>query len=181
MKNNETTDSDNQRKAEICLSAGDNQNAIKYFTKYLKKNEADSCYLNRGIAHYRLKHYKRALKDFQKVYTGNDEYEINSYLTLVFPYMGSALIKLKQDREALKYLNIACKLNNPTSQTHFERATILIKFKEYKKAIRDLNKAIKILPTVSLFYEVRGKIYLKHLNQKARGLRDLKIAQELKY
>jgi len=146
---------------------------------YLKNNDNDYCLLNRGIAHYRLNHYKRALKDFQKVVSENKKFD--SYLSLVFDYLASVLLRFNQKAEALKYLNLACRSSSPSIQSLYNRATLLVELKEYKKAVKDLNRAIRTVPTEPLFFELRGNILVNHLNQTKKGLRDLKISEELNY
>lgn len=179
MKTQQDYDNNLHIKADECFSAGDNLNAIKHYSDYLKRNDNDYCRLNRGIAHYREKHYKRALKDLQKIVNENTKFD--KYLSLVFLYLASVLLELKQYDEALKYSNIACKKNTSSSQVFYERAILYIRKKEYRKALLDLNKAIKINPTESLFFEARGNVLLKHLKNKTKGLKDLQIAEELRY
>lgn len=179
MKKQDSDDYDYHIKADECLTAGDNLNAIKYYTKYLRANDNDYCLLNRGIAHYRLRHYKRALTDLQKVVSENTKFD--SYLSLVFVYIASVLQELNQDTEALKYSNLACKKVPSSYKSFYDRATLLIKMEDYRNAIIDLDRAIKLVPTEPLFFETRGNLLINQLNQKVKGTRDLKISEELKY
>jgi tetratricopeptide (TPR) repeat protein len=130
---------------------GNYQEAIKYFTSYIKKypNNANA-YYNRGIAKANLEDYRDAIKDYNKAI------EINPNDANVFHNRGNAKSDLQDYRGAVQDYNKAIEIE-PNKATAFNnRGIAKANLEDYRGSIQDFNKSIEINPNYANAYYNRG-------------------------
>ncbi|MDH4199435.1 MAG: tetratricopeptide repeat protein [Spirochaetia bacterium] len=138
--------------------------AIEYFQKFLTfKNKSYEAMMNIALLYYRQNEYKEAVKFYLK------SAEISSLgrKAKACYWTAAALEKLKDKDQALKYLNLAIKLDPEFIPARVRRARLSLK-DHPEKAILELEHLAKIYPdNAELYYIISSHYTGKNENDKA--------------
>lgn len=118
--------------------------SIDLYTQILNEkpdsNVRSVIYNHRGMAHFVLSQYKKAIKDFSK------SVEYNSENFRALNNRGMAHRMLKNYTEALEDFNNSIELNAFQSDGYYSRALTLYDINDFTKALEDCLKVLKIKP-----------------------------------
>lgn len=162
-------------KADIEYKKGNYENAIEYYSNYIKENPNDAyAYLNRAVAKGNLNDYAGEIQDYNKAIeiNANDEYLYNN--------RGVAKFKLDDYTGAILDYNKAININPYLGSAYFNRGNTKFKLDDYMGAIQDYNKAINIDPNDAQVYYNRAISKIR-MNDKIGACLDLSKAGELGY
>lgn len=130
---------------------GNYQDAIKYFTSYLKKFPNDAgAYFNRGNAKYELKDYNGAIEDY------NNTIKINPNFAGAYINSGNVKYGLQYYRDAMQDYAKAIEINPNDALAYLKHGNVKSKLEDYRGAIQDYTKAVEINPNYFEAYYNRG-------------------------
>jgi tetratricopeptide (TPR) repeat protein len=115
----------------------------------LDPNYADA-YYNRGLAHYDLKEYERAIEDYNKAIELDPNY-VNAYYN-----RGLAYYYLMQYERAIEDYNKTIELDPNYAHAYNNRGIAYYYLMQYERAIEDYNKTIALDPNDADAYNNRG-------------------------
>lgn len=153
---------------------GNYQDAIKYFTSYIKEfPNKGPAYNNRGFAKENLGDYKVAIQDF------NRAIEINPNYADAYINRGVAKSDLEDSRGAILDYSKAIEINPGDGLAYFNRGTIKIKLEDYTGAMLDFDEAINLDPNYFDAHNSRGFVKV-NLNDYEGAIQDFKKAMEIR-
>jgi len=136
---------------------------------YLEKADALK---NRGVARWRLKRLRAAIRDF------NAAVKITPGDPTLYNDRGNALLSLGMNEEAIKDFDRAVQLSPYYAEAFNNRGNAHFKAGDYHAAFRDFSKAVKLRPDMAEPFNGRGKAQLA-LGRRFGALRDFKRATTL--
>lgn len=130
---------------------GDYEEAIKYFTSYLKEKPNDiGAYNNRGVAKSKLGDHKGAIQDFKKAI------EIDPNNEAAYSNRGLEKNYLGDYRDAIHDYNKAIVIDPEYEAAYSNRGLTKLNLEDFRGAILDYDKAINIDPNDVTKYSNRG-------------------------
>ena len=136
---------------------------------YLEKADALK---NRGVARWRLKRLRAAIRDF------NAAVKITPGDPTLYNNRGNALLSLGMNAEATKDFDRAIQLAPSYAEAFNNRGNAHFKAGDYRAAFRDFNKAVELRPDIAAPFNGRGKAQLA-FGRRFGALRDFKRATTL--
>ena len=145
----------NKEKAYEKYFANQYDVAIKIFNELIKENPKDEISLNyRGLCHYYLKQYEKAIKDCDKALKLS--LKINSeriLISRIYDLRGELKYEFKIYEEAIENFNKAIEYDSNNSEPFLKRAKIYVILEKLDEAKKDFDMAI------SLFEEFKKPSY----------------------
>ncbi|MCI0703734.1 MAG: tetratricopeptide repeat protein [Planctomycetia bacterium] len=130
------------------------EDAVAYFTDYLKKNENDTWgYTNRATAYTLKSDFANAIKDLTAVIDLEPDDPTN------YENRGDAYRQNKDYDKAIKDFDAAIKLDPKNTYPYISRGITWAEKEDYDKAMKDFETAIKLDPKNSLAFYHRGKTW----------------------
>lgn len=138
-------------KGNIAKEKGNYEEAIQYYSFFIKKNPNNSnAYYNRGLTKLIIEDYKGAIQDF------NTAIEINQYFDIAYMSRGTAKYFLGDSKGAIRDFDKSIAINPNQTSVYVARGQINSHLGYYDEAIRDYNKAIENNPLDENAYNSRG-------------------------
>lgn len=133
------------------------EDAVYYYTGYLKLFAYGIAYFNRGIAYLKLEKYKEAIMDFSNAIL-NDYTKSKVYYSRGKAYLGKGDYYM-----ALSDYNYSVTLDPESSVPYNQRGEYYLQIEDYNNALKDFSTAIKLEDNYSEYYFNRGQAneYLK--------------------
>ena len=126
---------------QLCYYAGELENAITYFTKYLKIRPNDAAvYYNLGMLLQNTPHIEEAEKHYRKAL------EINPSLAEAHTNLGILLDKSERIEEAEEHHGKALEINPNNAKAHNNLGALLSKSERIEEAEEYYRKALEINP-----------------------------------
>lgn len=120
---------------------GNNEEAIKFYTKFLEMFPKDhKAYNYRGMAYYTRKQYEKAISDY------NAAIKLDPTFAAAYNNRGEAYYKMKEYELSVKDFNYVIKNNPGNMDARFGRGVVLMSDEEYDDALEDFKKVIKENP-----------------------------------
>ncbi len=124
--------------ASAAKDAGNYQEALDLYTRYLQLNPQDGIvYNNRALVYQNLQKHQEALADFRRAIELNPNNGVNR------TNLATLLIELDQKEEALKQLQTAIYANHNFPTTYFKLGTLLVE-NTPEEALPYLERAVEI-------------------------------------
>ncbi|MFB2878287.1 caspase, EACC1-associated type [Floridanema aerugineum] len=124
----------NQGKEE--LQKGDYQEAIKYFTEYIKSNpNNEEAYIQRGDAYYKQQKYQQAISNYDLAI------KINSQTASTYYKRGMTRHDLGDMKGAINDFTEAIKIDSNYADAYYERAESRAHLNDKQGAINDYSEA----------------------------------------
>jgi tetratricopeptide (TPR) repeat protein len=115
--------------------------AITHFSKAVESGiEVATALLYIGYSHSQLEEFEKAIDAFRKVINSTEEASVNSF---AYYQIGTTLMTLKKNYEAIENFNRAIELNPQRGEFYFNLAVLYHSEKKYKLAIDNYNLALK--------------------------------------
>jgi tetratricopeptide (TPR) repeat protein len=127
---------------------------------------------NRGVARWRLKRLRAAIKDF------NAAVKITPGDPTLYNNRGNALLSLGMNAEAMKDFTRAIQLSPNYAEAFNNRGNAHFKAGDYHAAFRDFRRAVELRPDMAEPFNGRGKAQLA-LGRRFGALRDFRRATTL--
>ncbi|MBK7381579.1 MAG: tetratricopeptide repeat protein [Ignavibacteriales bacterium] len=152
---------------------GNYQEAIKYYTNYIKEYPNDAgAYNNRGLAKDDLGDYRGAIQDYNKaIYLDPNN-------TDAYNNRGNAKSNLEDYRGAIQDYNKTIGIDPNDAGNYYNRGSAKSNLEDYRGAIQDFNKAIEINPNYADAYNNRG-VAKKNLEDYRGAIQDYNKAIDL--
>lgn len=133
------------------------EDAIYYYTGYLKLFDTGIAHFNRGLAYLELEKFKEAIMDFSNA-INNDYSKGKVYYSRGDAYLGRGDYSM-----ALSDYNYAVYLEPELSVPYNKRGEYYLQTGDFNNALNDFSTAIKLRGDYSLYYYNRGQAneYLK--------------------
>jgi len=164
----------------ICYeNLGNIPEAIKDYTQTIQLDkEYIDAYFRRALNKSKLGDYRGAINDYDYLITHTDTKKISDFST-IFNNKAYSLVKLKDYKTALIWVNKSLDINKTKSYIWDTRGEIYYELGEYNKCIEDMTTALNLSKNKSdnSFY-YRGLAKIK-LNNHTEGCLDLSKAGEL--
>ena len=146
---------------------------ITYLSDAIRLNpDNQNAYLKRGDTYYRLKQYKKAIVDYNKII------ELDPENVIAYGRRGDAYGRLKLYESAIIDYDKAVDLDPGYAPAYNNRANIFYTIRKYEKAIEDYSKTIELDPENDTVYSNRGLVY-SGLKQYEKAIEDYNKAIEL--
>lgn len=148
-------------------TAGNFEEAIKYYTEYLKSNTtSDRAFYERGMCYESVRRIDDALRDY------NSAINIKPFYSLYFISRGYAYIKNGLPLNALDDFTTAIRNDPSNPEAYWGRFNAYADLEKLDFALRDINSAINLNTDNALYYYIRAVVYSK-LNDTAKFYDDL--------
>ncbi len=155
---------------------GEHEDAIAHYTSAIRLGSIYDkvAYCKRGSSYYRLKEFKKAIRDYSSVLQIDPKY-LEAHLGL-----GECYYKLKQYEKAIAAFSKTTQLDPKSDRAFYYRGRSHFTIQEYEAAIRDFNHALSIKSDIADAYYYRGIAYSKpDLGDEDTALHDLERAAKL--
>ncbi|MBS1514881.1 MAG: tetratricopeptide repeat protein [Bacteroidetes bacterium] len=120
---------------------GKNEEAIKYYTKFLEMFPKDHKAFNyRGLAYFGRKQYEKAISDFSAAI------KIDPTFAPAYNNRAEAYFKMKEYELSIKDFDYVLKTHPDNLDAHFGRGVVLMSDESYEDALDDFKKVIKEEP-----------------------------------
>jgi Flp pilus assembly protein TadD len=120
---------------------GNNEEAIKFYTKFLEMFPKDhKAYNYRGMAYYTRKQYEKAVSDY------NTAIKLDPAFAAAYNNRGEAYFKMKEYELSIKDFNYVIKSDPTNMDARFGRGVVLMSDEEYDDALDDFKKVLKENP-----------------------------------
>lgn len=162
------------QRALFYLKTGKENDAFNDYNKAISINPKDEdIYYHRGNAYFDLGKYEKAFNDHKKAV------QLDSTITIYgWDSKARELRMNNQNKEAIRFFNMAIQLNPKDPFNYNERGDIYFELKFIEKAFQDYNMAIKRAPKNSRPYTARGIQYME-LKKYSKALTDFNKAISL--
>ncbi|BBM85795.1 serine/threonine-protein kinase [Candidatus Uabimicrobium amorphum] len=149
-------------KAYMSSQSGDLQQSIQYYNKLLQENPNNSeVYHYRGLMHFNMKQYKKALQDLDRVI------QITPKNLDAYNNRGLIYENLKDYTQAIANFDKILQINPNYAIAYENRASVYSKLRKYNKALQDIKKALQLNPNLATAYDKRGLIHHNLRNYSA--------------
>jgi tetratricopeptide (TPR) repeat protein len=159
--------------AEQLKRAGKAREAMAYFNRALGYGVRGLYFIERGRNYHRLKQYRKALNDF------NRAIEIWPQTAFYLNYRARTLSKLGRYDEAFRDWKLAVKLDPLDPDILLYVSYALRDRRFYDQALAALNNALHYGANNHYIWSARGRLYLYELNDPAKAVEDLRVANQL--
>ncbi len=120
---------------------GNNEEAIKFYTKFLEMFPKDhKAYNYRGLAYFTRKQYEKAISDF------NNAIKLDPTFSAAYNNRAETYFKMKEYELSLKDFDYVIKNNPGNIDAYFGRGVVLMSDESYDDALEDFKKVIKDNP-----------------------------------
>lgn len=117
---------------------GKNEDAIKYYTKFLEMFPKDHKAFNyRGMAYYARKQFDKAISDY------NAAIKLDPTFSAAYNNRGEAYFKMKEYELSIKDFSYVIKSNPANMDAYFGRGVVYMSDESYEDALDDFKKVIK--------------------------------------
>lgn len=162
------------REGVAALLRGKYDKAIEAYSLALKSPDISDArraniYNDRGVAKWRLRKAKDAIRDFNKAIELFPEYAV------VYNNRGNALMDLRRPDEAIKDFARAIDLAPAYGAAHNNRGNALHAMGRFEEAGQAYRKAIELMPTNAVAFNGRGRMH-SVLERPHAALRDFSRA-----
>ncbi len=148
------------------------EDAVYYYTGFLKIYIDGLVYFNRGLAYLELERYTEAIKDFSNAIN-------NNYLKAkVYYSRGKAYLERGDYLMAQSDYNYAVTIDPISAEAYNSRGEYYLRIEEFKNSLKDFTTAIKLEDTYSLYYYNRGQAYA-YLKENIKAINDYTTAIEI--
>ena len=162
------------RQGVSALLRGQYAKAIESYSEALRARDISdvrraNIYNDRGVAQWRLKRSRQAIKDF------NAAIELFPDYAVVYNNRGNALMDLERPDEALKNFDRAIELAPAYGAAHNNRGNALISMRQLDGALKAYAKAVELMPNNAVPLNGRGNVQTK-LDRPFAAMRDFNRA-----
>lgn len=120
---------------------GNNEEAIKFYTKFLEMFPKDHKAFNyRGLAYYTRKQYEKAVSDYTATI------KLDPTFSAAYNNRGEAYFKMKEYELSINDFNFVLKNNPGNIDAYFGRGVVLMSDESYDDALEDFKKVLKDNP-----------------------------------
>ena len=155
-------------------TAGNFEDAIRYYTEYLNSNTtSDRAFFERGMCYESIRRIDDALRDY------NSAINIKPFYSLYFISRGYAYLKNNLPQNALDDFTTAIRNDPSNPNAYGGRVNVYVDLDKYDFALRDVTSAINLNSSAvglksdnGLYYYTRAIIYTK-LNDTANFYNDI--------
>jgi len=127
--------------AQNFFEEGKNEEAIKYYTKFLEMFPKDyKAYNYRGLTYAERKQYEKAIEDYTKAI------KLNSSFTAPYNNRAQCYYRMKEYELAIKDYDFVIKNKSDNINAYFGRGVVNLADHEYDDALRDFKVVIKAEP-----------------------------------
>ena len=136
------------------------------------RNELAISYFNRGVVHYQLEQYEKAIT------ACTIAIELDPKYATAYRLKRECHYQLEQYETAITNYNQAIKLDPIDAPTYIGRGKAYAELEQYETAMIDYNKAIELDPKGAIAYMTRGRAYA-NLEQYEKAITDYNQAIDL--
>jgi tetratricopeptide (TPR) repeat protein len=148
-------------------TAGNFEDAIRYYTEYLGSNTtSDKAFFERGMCYESIRRFDDALRDY------NTAINLKPFYSLYYISRGYVYIKSNIPENALSDFTYAIQHDPSNPEAYWGRVNAYLDLDKYDFALRDITSAINLKPDNALYYYIRAIIYTK-LNDTAKFYDDV--------
>ncbi len=156
--------------AENYKSLGKLDEALYYYNISIENDyEVERCYYNKGEIFLLNKNYYKAIIEFKKVISLDEDY-INAYVKLA-----DALLNIGRKKDAKEYYKIAIEKGENSYETWFKLGLIYSNSGDLNLALDSFNETIQRNPKYSCAYYEKAKVLI-NLKRQDDVVENLKIA-----
>ncbi|MBN8570920.1 MAG: tetratricopeptide repeat protein [Ignavibacteria bacterium] len=117
---------------------GKNEDAIKYYTKFLEMFPKDHKAFNyRGMAYFARKQFEKAISDY------NSAIKLDPTFSAAYNNRGEAYFKMKEYELSIKDFSYVIKSNPANMDAYFGRGVVYMSDESYEDALDDFKRVIK--------------------------------------
>lgn len=146
---------------------------VKYYDRAIAVNPSEvDLYYERGLAHWELGNYDKAIRDFTIIAKMNPGVEDG------FVNRGGVHLSMEEYHAAMKDLEAAIKINPRSAAAHFNLGLVYLKLGMMEDAINSFGRVIEINPLDSEALFNRGVLY-EEKGSRAKALADMRAAASL--
>ncbi len=155
--------------AASLAALGRKEAALATLNQGLQKHPRDTALLlAKGKLLAEMERRQEALETFNRILSVDGEH------CDALKERGDCLAQEGRYEDALADFNRAAALNPADPWTFHQRGMVQFCLGHYQQAVDDFSTAIRLRNDIPLFYFARGQIYLRHLNDRDKGVADFK-------